>query len=119
MSKWNPLRKKAQKLQLAYPHHDLNLLPVPISVSGRRSLSFPSLGRQASDLFRSVIEKRKDSQVVAEFRNKLRQTEDLISKLAFSLREIQGARRKPKTKPKSNSSLAAIQKIGQSRTGPL
>jgi hypothetical protein len=116
MSNWNPLHKK--QLLLAFPDHDLNLLPVPVSFtlsSGRRSPGAASFGRQASHVFRSVIEKRKDLQVVTEFRNKLRQTEDLISKLAFSLREIQGARKKPKTAPKSNSKLAAIKRIGRSR----
>jgi hypothetical protein len=66
---------------------------------------------------------RPQDQILQEFRNKLRQTEDLISKLAFNLREIQGMKRKPKNPepetPSSNvmSFSQAIRSIRPDQTG--
>lgn len=50
----------------------------------------------------SALESRRNHQIVSEFLNKLRMAEDLISKLTFSLREIQDSRR-GKAKPTRNS----------------
>lgn len=73
-----------QPLQLIVPQHDNRCLPVPMG--GRRAPS----GRVSS----ARLAARTSLQVVAEFRNKMKMAEELISKLAFSLREIQGLRRR-------------------------
>ncbi len=88
MSFWPQTRK--QRL-LTTPHHDGTLLPVARNSTSKRS-------------FKTFFQKSKDTQVVTEFRSKLKLAEDLISKLAFSLREIQGMGRK--TKETSNSKSA-------------
>src|SRR4051794_33017886 len=82
---------------LPLPVHDQNHLPVPRRSTGRLLTS-----SRAARAFRSVLESRRNTQVVNEFRSKMRVAEDLISKLAFSLKEIQGARRrKPKKSEKA------------------
>lgn len=73
-----------QQLQLVVPQHDQQHLPVP--VTGRRNTSRAPAARLAA---------RTSHQIVTEFRAKMKAAEDLISKLAFSLREIQGLRRRP------------------------
>lgn len=105
MSQWNPYRSKP--LLLSFPHHDRSLLPVPRRMTRKHSLS--------ESLFRSLQDTKRDLQVVNEFRQKLRVAEDLISKLAFSLREIQGARKKPKKRKAPTGRIAAIQSLGRSR----
>jgi len=78
---------------------------LPVLRNGQRH----NLQTAASRVLHSMIESRKDLQVVADFINKLRTAEDLVSKLGFSLREIQrtrrpssGARKKrAKSNPKS------------------
>lgn len=79
MSIWHPARKKINLLPM--PLHDQRLLPALRLPNG----AFYSQKR------------RPDVQIVHEFRAKLRMAEDLISKLAYNLREIQGMWRKPKT----------------------
>ena len=68
-------------------------LPLPVAASQDPR----SQGRAGSRL-KKMLDRSQDMQVVQEFRSKLRSAEDLISKLAFSLREIQGVRRKKKDK---------------------
>lgn len=75
-----PVRKKNSLLPL--PSHDQRLLP---------ALRLPA------GPLTSQRRRRPDVQIVHEFRAKLRMAEDLISKLAYNLREIQGMWRKPKS----------------------
>lgn len=88
-------------LLLTLPRHDRSLLPVP-----RRSRLLTP--RTAARAFRSVLETRKNVQIMNEFRSKMRLAEDLISKLAFSLNEIQHARRRPKKKETKSRKPAAV-----------
>jgi hypothetical protein len=79
----------AQQNLLKVPLYSKSSLPI---LAQREKLI--TTGRIAERLMQSLIEAKRDLQIVTEFRNKLRLTEDLIAKLAFSLREIQGLRRK-------------------------
>lgn len=92
---WIPSHSKYSLLLLPIPIHDHRHLPAPHS---------PRLPREQKAPARPH---RQDVQIVQEFRAKLRLTEELISKLAFNLREIHGLReiqgriwRKTKTKAK-------------------
>jgi hypothetical protein len=62
-----------------------------IDVGSRRFLAWnarsPRLGA-ASHVDRRFLGEPSAPQLVSEFKSKLRQTEDLLSKLGFSLREI-------------------------------
>ena len=93
------LRFPSNFLLLTLPVHDQNRLPVPRRASARLLTS-----SRAAHAFRTMLERNRDNQVVTEFRTKMRVAEDLISKLAFSLKEIQGARRR---KPKSEKAKPA------------
>ena len=62
--------------------------------------------------FRSRREKSHDSQIVKEFRAKLQLAEEMISKLAFSLNEIQGMKRKPSASKKL-AKVAKILRVGE------
>lgn len=72
-------------LFLGIPKHDETHLPVPTSPP-----QSPSLSSRAMRLLRSIADHKENMRIVFEFRDKLRTTEELISKLAYSLREIQG-----------------------------
>jgi len=74
-------------LFLGIPKHDETHLPVPAS----SAQSPASLSTRAMRLIRSIAERKENMRIVFEFRDKLRTAEELISKLAYSLREIQGA----------------------------
>jgi hypothetical protein len=52
---------------------------------------------------------RRDTQIVREFREKLQLAEEMISKLAFSLSEIQNMKRKPRSKRRPT--LAQVTKL--------
>jgi hypothetical protein len=93
MSSWAKSHSKSFLLPL--PVHDQNLLPVPYRGGGM--LLSESVGRR----LRSMMNARKNTQIVQEFRSKLRQAEELVSKLAFNLREIQGLRQKSRNKSTS------------------
>lgn len=88
---------RASRILLPRPAHDRRKLPaIRINHSTR-------------------ISRAQDSQIVQEFRSKLKVAEDLISKLAFSLREIQGMRRRPKaTSKKVAKSLPILRLLNQS-----
>lgn len=79
MSIWTPMRKRTFLLPL--PNHDQRLLPAIRPNMRRTGRSLP----------------RPDLQIVQEFRAKLKIAEDLISKLAYNLQEIQDFWRKPKS----------------------
>lgn len=66
----------------------LRLLPSP-DQERRQSLKLQLFTRAAKAA-------RADVQILQEFRAKMRQAEELISKLTFNLREIQDSWRKPK-----------------------
>jgi hypothetical protein len=107
MSGWNhhkhpkhPIHMRAPHLLLGRPRHDKNLLPVL-----KRGL-FRGQSNMATHLVRKAVDRTQDLKVVTEFRQKLRMAEDLISKLGFSMREIQTLRRRSKeTKSESTSSV--------------
>ena len=80
---------------LPSPRHDQSHLPVPFARARR---------------LRSSLDKCKDVQIVSEFRSKLRTAEEMISKLAFSLKEIQGMRRK---KQDASGAPAKVLKVGE------
>lgn len=90
MARWTP--PKNQTLFLSLPQRDRSLLPVP-----RRAARAPmTLAHGMAELrWRLSRSAQKDMQIMTEFKNKLRMAEDLISKLAFNLREIQNLKRKP------------------------
>jgi len=73
-------------MKLVTPEHDQNRLPVLLLQPNWQSGRFQGAHRAA----------RTSLQVVTEFRSKMRMAEDLIAKLEFSLREIQGTRKRPK-----------------------
>ena len=100
MASWT--HSNSRTLLLALPKHDQSLLPAP------RRLARPLAPARALRFIRSVVDRGQDMQVVNEFRNKLRLAEDLISKLAYSLREIQGTRNGEKSMPSKNSVKNAI-----------
>lgn len=86
MSTWVRMRPKMFLLPL--PAHDRKLLP------SLRGIGFISSRTGSSPKTQRPKDKRADTQMVQEFRAKLRLAEEMISKLAFNLREIQGAWRK-------------------------
>lgn len=94
MSHWTQLQNHL--LFLALPKHDQTLLPVPTS-EDQSPVSIPT---RAMRFIQSIADRRENMRIVFEFRDKLRTAEELISKLAYSLREIQGAGiEKSKTDP--------------------
>lgn len=105
----NAIFPTKKMLLLSLPNHDGSLLPVPRAHSGGRLLA---AGRAAwTAALSSALERRRNIQVVAEFRSKMKTAEDLISKLAFSLREIQTAprrRRKKKTESPNGAKILAV-----------
>lgn len=73
-------------LLLALPKHDQSHLPVP--TFNNRTPAVPTRTRR---LLQAIADHKETMRIVFEFRSKLRTTEELISKLAYCLREIQGA----------------------------
>jgi hypothetical protein len=87
----NPIRRKGVFMSSwAKTHSKIFLLPLPVHNQNR--LPVPYRGGKM------LLKATKDTQIVQEFRSKLRRAEELISKLAFNLREIQGLRRKNRVK---------------------
>lgn len=84
MAAWIPYNRRVLLLNL--PKRDRSRLPV------RQNETPASFSDRARRFFRSITDRSEDMQIVAEFRNKLRTAEDLIAKLAYNLREIQGMR---------------------------
>jgi hypothetical protein len=77
---WNEFKFRL----LPSPQHDERLLP--------------ALQRTAGGTLASLRAAASSQQIVQEFRWKMRVAEELITKLAFSLREIQGLRERPRKK---------------------
>ncbi len=90
-----------QQMKLVTPAQDQDRLPAP-----RRQLSRFQAARKAA---------RTSLQVVSEFRSKMRMAEELIAKLAFSLREIQGSRKRPKLNSLPASQSAKIIQVDSDR----
>ena len=61
---------------------------------------------------RTRRERSHDTQIVNEFRAKLQLAEEMISKLAFSLSEIQGMKRKPRI-AKKLAKVAQILRVAE------
>lgn len=64
-----------------------------LTTAGRGTRNLLLSWRRPNNLLKGKVS-RFDTGIVTEFRNKMRMAEDLISKLAFSLREIQDGRLK-------------------------
>lgn len=83
------------------PTHDESHLPVPF-----RSQPVPY-----QRILRRTLrtDRLPDTQIVSEFRAKLQLAEEMISKLAFSLSEIQNMKKRPRAKRKTT--LAQVTKL--------
>jgi hypothetical protein len=82
------------QMKLVIPEHEQNRHPAPRHPAPHRQSSQYQAARKAA---------RTSLQVINEFRSKMRVAEEMITKLTFSLREIQGLRKRQRPKLTSAS----------------
>jgi hypothetical protein len=101
---------------------DFLALTIQAAASIKKDRSLPGLRRSAlltGQVASSAPEPKRDTQIVNEFRTKLRLADEMITKLAFSLREIQGLWSDPADQSTNNvyGKLADITPIAAAAEG--